>query len=188
GVHPPVDVAESYERVVNALEQAETKIRQAQRDAIETELKSAGDNYQQIYDAIQTEIAAGGDGGTTKRRADAEAERATERVEKLLQSKSGGDARKIVELGAQYFYGKVTAEVAKAQLFKVQRFAFEKAPRFFTLRAYLRAMMDALDNRRIYLIAVKNPDRVLYQIDLKPPPPLEVLQQEVKNFQESGGR
>ena len=58
----------------------------------------------------------------------------------------------------------------------------------YSLRAYLRTMVDGLRGKRIYIVAVKQLDRVLYQLNLKPPAPLEVLQQEVKNFQESGGQ
>ncbi len=181
GLHPPTDVADAYETVMNAVEQKVTKILEGQRDALLTQISAGGEQYAKLATAITAEEKARNDGSK-----DIDAKSAD--VEKLLRTVAGGTAGQIAAEGETYFYRRVTLEGARAALFKIQSEACAKAPAVYSRRAYLRTMVDGLRNKRIYVVAVKQLERILYQLDLKPPPPLEVLQSEVKNFNESSGQ
>ncbi|MFO0972348.1 MAG: SPFH domain-containing protein [Phycisphaerae bacterium] len=181
GVHPPTDVAEAYENVVVAYEQRDTKIKQALTDAGKIQILAAGEKFQQIYDAIISEDAArnaGGDG----------LEARTAAVDQLIRNGLAGDAREVAAAAEEYLYRRVTLEGASAELFKIQRLAYARAPRVYKTRAYLRTLVDGMADVQKYIVAVSHPERVLYQLDVKPPPPLETLSQEIKSFQESGGK
>lgn len=181
GLHPPTDVADAYETVMNALEQKVTKILEGERDAIVTQVSAGGEQYAKIAAAISAEEKSRNDGAKDVDEKSAE-------VEKMLRIAAGGTAGQIAAEGEAYFYRRVTLEGARAALFKIQSEACAKAPAVYSRRAYLRTMVDGLRNKRIYVVAVKQLDRILYQLDLKPPAPLEVLQSEVKSFSESGGQ
>jgi len=181
GVHPPTEVAEAYEKVVNALEQKDTKIRLAQGAALKTQIAAGGEQYAKLDEVIVAEDRSRREGST-------DLETQTAAIEKALRSLAGGEAGETAAVAEQYLYRRVTLEGAAAELFQTQCDAFNKSPRVYALRAYLRAMIDGLEKRRIYVIAITHPERVIYQLSLKPPPPLEVLQQEMQSFQEGGGK
>lgn len=181
GVHPPIDVAEAYERVVNAFEQRDTKILQGEKAALKTQIEAAGEAYAELFEAIEAEERARAAGSP-------DADALSARVQRLLRETAGGESGEIASLAAEYLYQRVTSEGASAELFRVQRAAYEQSPRVYTHRMYLRAISEGLRDVRKYIVAVRHPDRVLYQLDLKPPPPLEVLQQEIRSFQEGGGQ
>ncbi|MCK6457710.1 MAG: hypothetical protein L6Q92_14415 [Phycisphaerae bacterium] len=180
-VHPPTEVAGEYENQINALEQRDTKIKQGESDAIKTKMESAGPAFEQLYAAILAEEQALAAGST-----DAAAKSAD--VERLLREIAAGQARSVCADSEEFLYRRVTLERAAADLFRVQRAAFESAPRVYMLRAYLRMTIDSLKSLKKYVVAVKDPKRVLYQMDLRPPLPMETLSQELKSFQEGGGR
>jgi len=181
GVHPPTEVAEAYEKVVNALEQKDTKIRMAQSSALKTQIAAGGEHYEQLAAAILAEdIAQQSDPAALETR--------TAEVEKLLRTIAGGEAGEAAAVAQEYLYRRVTLEGADAELFQIQSDAFEKSPRVYALRKYLRAMVSGLVDKRMTIIAITRPERVIYMLNLKPPPPLEVLQQEMKSFQEGGGQ
>lgn len=180
GLHPPTDVADAYETVMNAVEQKVTKILEGERDALQTEISAGGEQYARLAAAIASEDQARRDGSK-----DLDAK--TAEVEKLLRAVAGGTAGQIAADGETYFYRRVTLEGARAALFKIQSEACAVAPAVYSTRAYLRTLVDGLRGKRIYVIAVKQLERILYQLDLKPPAPLDVLQSEVKSFNESGG-
>lgn len=181
GVHPPVEVAEAYENVINALEQKDTKIKEGLKDAAKTQINAAGEGYRDVYDAITAEDKARGENAP-----DADAKAA--RVEQLLRERIGGAAREQVALAEEYLYRRITLEGATAELFRIQRVAYEQSPAVFRLRAYLKMLSESLTGVRKYIVALRNTERVFYNVDLKPPPPIELLQQEVQSFSEGGGR
>ncbi len=180
-VHPPQEVAEAYENVINAVEQRDTRIKQGETDAARTRLAAAGQGFSALYDAILAEEAA--------RAADAaDATRKSAVVERLLREAAEGAARKAAADAEEYLFRRVTLEGAAAELFDVQLRSHAAAPRVYRLRAYLDVLTESLAGLRKYVVAVRQPDNVLYQLDLRPPPPIEMLSQEVQSFGETGGR
>jgi hypothetical protein len=174
-------VAEAYENVINAIEQRDTRIKQGETDAARTRLAAAGQGFSALYDAILAEEAA--------RAADAaDAAERTAEVERLLREAAEGAARKTAADAEEYLFRRVTLEGAAAELFGVQLRAHAAAPRIYRLRAYLEVLVERLAGLRKYVVAVRQPESVLYQLDLRPPPPIEMLSEEVRSFGETGGR
>jgi membrane protease subunit HflK len=180
-VHPPVEVAAAYEDVINAHEQSDTKVRQGRADAIETQITAAGERFRLLYDAIVAEEQA-------RDQHSPDLSQRTLEVESMFREVAAGEARRTSSQAEGYLYERVTLEEAAADLFKIQQQAFEQAPGVYTLRLYLDMLVRSLTDRWKYVVAVNDPDRVIYQLDLKPPPRLEVLRQELERFQEGGGR
>ncbi len=180
GVHPPTEVAEAYENVVNAFEQRDTKIKQAMADAGKKKIGAGGENYQELYDAMMAEAAI--------KEGDSRRAEASRHVESLLRLKSGGDARESVTDAQDYLYQRIVLQAGEVELFRAQRAAFEAAPRTFVVRAYLDAISEGFKGIHKYVIAVTHPERIVYQGDLKEQAPLQLLNDQLRASQEAGGR
>lgn len=172
GVHPPPDdeVAKNYEEVVSAYEIQEATIRAAEGDAAETRVRSAGDRWRELYDAIVREDAA-------KASNAADLPERTAEVERLLSKAVhvGGDARRLSGRAAADAYEWVFDQKSEVERYEVQRAAFEVAPDVYKLREYLRMLESALRDVRKYVIVLENSDSIIYDIDLKPPTELDIL-------------
>ncbi len=180
GIHPPSDenVAKAYEDVVGATEKMRAKIMQASADAAAQRIFVAGINWEELYDLILAEEAVPADNK-------AEAAAATAKVETFLRSKAGGSARMTVSVAVRDSYRRLIAEKSGAELYEQQVEAFESAPSTYMLRTYLRTMQRALEPVTKYVIAVEDSSRVIYNVDLKPPSDLSVLNAEIAEADKS---
>ncbi|MFH1417826.1 MAG: SPFH domain-containing protein [Planctomycetota bacterium] len=171
GIHPPPDedVAKSYEEVVSAYEKRDAAIKAAEGDAIQMQLFSAGMKWPEFHDAIvkEDEACELGSDDLTRR---------TQTVETMLRSDNvlGGIARSKAADAEIQAVGHVFREMSNARRYEMQLAAFKAAPEVYSLRVYLRMLRDGLKNIRKYVVVLDEPDRVLYEFDLKPPEQFEV--------------
>lgn len=175
GVHPPPDedVAKSYEDVVSAYETKEAKIKEAEGDAASVRIESAGVDWQRCFAAIDAE---------DKARLYGEAmDGSTQAVERLLRDdpEISGEARRIVAEAVQRTHERVFGELSNAERYESQMLAYQAAPEVYLLRVYLRMLEKGLQDVRKYIVALDETDRVLYELDLKPPQEIDLMAAEL---------
>ncbi|GJQ26429.1 MAG: hypothetical protein HBSAPP02_14610 [Phycisphaerae bacterium] len=181
GVHPPPDqdVAKTYEEVVTAYEKRESTIRKAEGEAAATKMLAAGPTWQKIYDAIRLEDSARHENG-------ASTASATEQVERMLREESGGTAREVVAMAQMKTMNRVFREKSDAEFYRLHLAAYESSPYTYMLRSYLRMLEEGLKDIRKYVILLDEPDKVVYDLDLKPPVGFEALGAELAASEAKG--
>lgn len=181
GVHPPPDqdVAKTYEEVVTAYEKRESTIRKAEGEAAATKMLAAGPTWQKIYDAIQVEDAA-------RHANDASTASAAEQVERMLREESGGTAREVVAMAQMKTMNRVFREKSDAEYYRLHLAAYESSPYTYMLRSYLRMLEEGLEGVRKYVILLDEPEKVVYDLDLKPPAGFEALGAELAASEAKG--
>ena len=184
GVHPPPDedVAKTYEEVVSAIEKKDAAIKSALGEATKLRITSGGVRWEELYDALVAEDKAVAAGATNL------ASDETLTFEHLLQSISGGRAREIVALAGQRAYTRLFSEKSAAESYAFQLVAYDAAPHPYKLRVYLRMITEALKDVRKYVIVMDEPDRVIYELDLKRPGALDVLGGEIAAGEKASGQ
>lgn len=170
GVHPPADedVAKSYEDVVSAIETRDATIKGAQGDAAKIRIESAGDDWKALYEAIELEDRLRGENSPKL------AEQ-TAIVEEMLRKQVGGEARVRAALASRNAFTRLFSQMSEAELFEMQLATYRIAPEVYSLRNYLRMMEEGLRRVRKFVIALENPDSVVYDIDLRPPTEIDLL-------------
>ncbi len=173
-IHPPArdGVGEAYEKVVSEMEKKEAKIMAAEGDAAMIKIISAGLSWDRIYQAIVAEdIARRGDSPDLL-------QRSTEEVERLLREESGGLARVVVSSAVRKTVARVFNEKSAAERYQMQLVAYEAAPHVYLLQDYLRLLRDGLKDVEKYIVVLDDPDKVIYNMDFKPPSGLDTLSAE----------
>ena len=175
GVHPPAknDVAKTYEEVVSAYEKRESMILAAQGDAARTRLASAGAGWKEVNDAILAEDAARATNAT-------DLAQKTEVVEKMLANTAGGFARERVATALMQANNRVFKEMSDAEYFQMQLAAYAVSPEIYTLRMYLRMLEEGLRDIRKFIVVLDDPNKVVYDVDLKPPPAFDAIGAELR--------
>ncbi|HVP13716.1 MAG TPA: SPFH domain-containing protein [Phycisphaerae bacterium] len=186
GIHPPPDeeVARSYEDVVSAYETRDAKILAAKGDAARLRVESAGPNWQKLYDAIVRE-------DQTREASSGRVEAHSDEVDRLLrpgESLIGGNARQIAAEAEKQAIARVFGEMSSSERYGMQLAAYEAAPRVYALRIYLRMVRDGLEKVRKYVIALDDPERVIYRFDLRPPAEFNVTAAELGAMESKGGK
>ncbi|MBN2560589.1 MAG: hypothetical protein JXQ75_06635 [Phycisphaerae bacterium] len=180
-VHPPPDddVAKAYEDVVSAIETRDALIKKALGDAAETRVASAGTDWQDLYESILREDDA------SERSLPDLGERTAE-VEKILRTKIGGAARKRVADAEARTLARVFGEKSAAEHYRMQTVAYEVAPDIYLLRVYLRMLEEGLRDVQKYVVVMDEPDKVIYEMDLKPPQGIDILGAELSAAESKG--
>ena len=100
-------------------------------------------------------------------------------VERLLRTSAGGEAREIVSESGQQAYARLFAEKSSSERYSMQMQAFNAAPSIYMLRTYLRMVASSMGDIKKYVIAMRDPTRVVYEVDLKPPAAVDILGAEI---------
>ncbi len=174
-IHPPADeeVAKSYEEVVGAIEKRDAAIKQAEGDAARQKVEAGGTAWEEVFAAIAREDEA------RQRNDPALGERSAE-VERLLRTTAGGRARAMTAEAGRKAVSRVFGEKSSAERYLQQMAAYEVSPSTYLLRSYLRVLVDSLREVQKYVVVTGQADKVLYQVDLKPPQGLDILGAELK--------
>jgi membrane protease subunit HflK len=170
GMHPPPDdeVAKSFEEVVSAVETRDALIKEAQGEAAKIRVGSAGSEWPRLYDAIVKEDAAA-------KAKSPELAQCLSDVERLLGSETGGRAREIASGARRRAAIRVLGERASSEWYQLQTAAYEADPTTYMLRSYLRLLEEGLGDVNKYVILLEDSDRVIYELDLKPPQGIDIL-------------
>lgn len=147
GAHPPLKVAPSFERVIAARQNRESAIEQAGKYEISTLTEIAGsvELAEQIVGQLNDLEA--------QRRSGAEQSLMTEtelEVQRLLETAGGEAGEKLLDAGARRWTRHMN-ERGRAVLLDGQHQAYAAAPSLYRSRAYFDALLDAIENARVYL-------------------------------------
>ena len=147
--HPPVDVAPSFERVVQARQVRESRVEQAREEQIRILTEAAGsvDLARRIVDDL--------DGVDTLRSTGASDDVLAERelgVQRLLEEAGGEAGALLIDASAQR-WARHMGERAKAALYQGQIAAYESSPMLFRSSRYFDALLSAMRDSRVFLTA-----------------------------------
>ena len=158
GIHPPVDVADSFQEVLKAREQRDSTIQQAEAEAI-TKLAAVAGTEKKALD-ISTEID----------QLDAETPDTTKYtesragVERLLLQAGGNAAETLLQAHAQRW--STALDAWTRYITQDGRSAgYKAAPDLYIMREYLLRTAKALANARLYIVAPEYENQVTLNLN-----------------------
>ena len=173
GVHPPMGpVSRSFHGQIDAVQQRQTRLQEAEKDAITTLAKVAGsaEHARRINAAIQ-------DLDTLRTRLrDAKDEAARKALEaplrekeadiEALLSKAKGESAELIHAARAYRWGRVINERSAAMRFEGELAAYEAAPRYYTHRRFYEVLAEGLTGRRKYILLGEEAGAPVFDVDL----------------------
>ena len=164
-IHPPQggDVAKAFHEQNGALQEMQTEIENAEKDAISMYAKVAGSREMaiQIKDALEALDNMKLKGGDEKEIAALSA-----KVELLLDQAGGTASQKLQEARA-YRWRVALDEQSSARNFSAQQKAYEAAPDYFKIRMMLQTLAEGLKGRKKVIVDSKDLDQSILRMDLK---------------------
>jgi len=165
-IHPPREgeVAAKFHEQIDARQEKQTAIKEAQRQAVEQLAEVAGSQEKalKIDAAIQQVVSMQQDlesmrqsGKYDQAKADQLSEQITKsktEVEQLLDA-AGGSASGLIYEARAYRWEYALAERARAMRTQSRFYAYQQAPRYYKVREYLKVLAEGLaDRRKIVLV------------------------------------
>ncbi len=175
-VHPPEEdnVADSFQEVIAADQEKQTKIQVALRESnvVLSDVAGTADIAKNIaaaiskYDVYQREL------GDKNRSPEQQTKLAAEltAVDDLLQNTALGRASAIILQANAYRWDRYLRERAKAERFNAQYHAFTAAPDLFRQRQYLDAITEGLAGRRKIVLLNDQAEAPIFRVDMKQQP------------------
>jgi regulator of protease activity HflC (stomatin/prohibitin superfamily) len=152
GVHPPRDVAPSFERVLQAQQNQQARLLRAQADAIQTLTRVVGSVD------LATRIAEEHAALTRLRESGAAPEKIAEQqtaLQRLIEQAGGSASAQLASARAERWVKHMDAR-ARAARYAGHLAGYRAAPSVYTAALYFEALRDAMKDSRVYLV----PDRV----------------------------
>ena len=148
GVHPPKDVAPSFERVIMARQNREAKVEEARRDQIR-ELASVAGNVE-LARNITDRLSAIDRIPEGDERAEARLE-----VQRLLET-AGGEAGAELSSARADRWSVAMGARGDAAEFLGQATAYAAAPALYRSQVYFDALLEVMKNARVYVLPDKD--------------------------------
>jgi regulator of protease activity HflC (stomatin/prohibitin superfamily) len=180
GIHPPPDVAESYQQVVGGVQkqQADILSAEAERKRLLTTLVGSVDEANRLHALVE------------------EYQRAEEQNDRQAITKLGeqldhafgqakGDVFATLSEARAYAFEKAELAKATGERFAGQLKAYNAAPRFYKHQDRLTALEEALEKTRKFIVIADQNDKETVIIDLQDKPLTGVYDVEVPGFRES---
>lgn len=147
GAHPPQKVAGSFERVIEARQNRESRIEEAHRIEIQslTDVVGSVELASEIVEAHDT-LESLRDAGAPE----SEIIEAKLVVQRLIES-AGGEAGEIVLGAGAERWEREMGERGRATLLAGQEAAYNAAPMLYRSRAYFDALLETMRGARVYL-------------------------------------
>ncbi len=162
-LHPPIgSVSRAFHAQIGAVQQRETSIQQARKDAVEKLATVAGsvDLSQRIDEAIRRLDALRTAGAPTQA---AEAE-----INGLLAD-ARGEAAELLHQARAYRWSRAVGERAAGERFAGEVLAFEASPDYYRAQRFLEVLADGLAGRRKFVIAGDSGDTPVFRMDFSDP-------------------
>ena len=149
GVHPPQKVADAFHEVINAQQQSQTTVENAERDAIRIKTEAAGsvDMAERINRLIAERDAMRSQGASVE-----EIAKADGRIEDELR-RAGGQTAVVIANARAERWTLENRERGRALAFEAQRLAYRAAPAFYTARKYLQVLSQGLADANKFIVA-----------------------------------
>lgn len=161
GIHPPVEVAPDYQKVIGAVQQKQKLIldAQAKRNKILSTRVGSVDKAEELYElALKYEQAQ--DVGSPE-----EIERLGKQLDEAFEQAKGGIFKTLRE-SKTYAFEKTTLAEATGKRFAGQLKAFREAPEIYIREQWLAMHEEALKDIRKYVVVADQNDTQITIIDL----------------------
>jgi membrane protease subunit HflK len=162
GIHPPVEVAADYEKVIAAVQEKQSSILNAyaDRSTILGTLVGSAQRAEQLYDLASKYQKAEESGSP------AEIDAMGKQLDAAFEQ-AKGDIFKTLREAQTHAYDKVTLAEATELQFAGQLKAFLAAPRIYTHEQKLRMLEEALAKIRKYVVVADKDDSQVTVVDLQ---------------------
>ena len=169
-LHPPIGaVSRAFHAQIGAVQERETRIQRARKDAVEQLARVAGsvELAQKIDAEIRRldDLRAGRDDATTKAAAIGDSE---QRIDALLAEARGQAAETLLDAKA-YRWSRAVGEKAEGERFAGEILAFEASPAYYRTRRFLEVLAEGLSDRRKFVIAGDTGDTPVLRMDFSDP-------------------
>ena len=162
GIHPPVEVAADYQKVIGALQKKQAMILQAQAERNNTlsTLVGSVQEAEALYDLWGKYQRA------TRTNSAAEAESIGKQLDSAFEQ-AKGDIFKTLRESKSYAFQKATLAEATSKRFAGQLKAYQAAPQIFIQEQKLAMLENALNGIRKYVVVADPNDTQITIIDLQ---------------------
>lgn len=177
-IHPPIGtVSRAFHNQIGAMQQRETWIQRAHKNAVEQLAKVAGSVAlsQQIdaeirkLDALRTSGAATPQpAAAAERPVDVQVAEAERRIDTLL-GEARGEAAEILHTARSYRWKRSVGERADGERFAGELLAFQASPDYYRARRFLEVLAEGLSNRRKFIITGDAGDTPVIRMDFNDP-------------------
>lgn len=176
-VHPPSEseVAATFHEQIGALQERQATIEKANQDATEIYATVAGTREQAIeIDAAISKLVTLK--AELEQRRDKDAAKFAEQEKLVLKQESviedllasvNGKAAEVINQARAYRWQRAITERAKAERFKAELTAYEKAPSLYRTRRYLEVLSDGMGNSRRIVLGSQTNEDPIFRLDLK---------------------
>lgn len=164
-LHPPIgSVSRAFHAQIGAVQQRETSLQQARKEAVEKLATVAGSVAlsQRIDEAIRRLDGLRSSG------TDAEVRDAEAAIDGLL-AEARGEAAEVLHQARAYRWSRSVGERAAGERFAGELPAFEASPDYYRTRRFLEVLADGLEGRRKFVITGDSGDTPVFRMDFSDP-------------------
>ena len=166
-LHPPIgSVSRAFHAQIGAMQERETRIQRARKEAVEKLARVAGSVA--LSQRIDAEIR-GLDALRTAGKADAAALAAGERRIDGLLAEARGEAAEMLHAARAYRWKRAVGERADGERFAGELLAFQASPDYYRTRRFLEVLAEGLSSRRKYVITGDAGDTPVFRMDFSDP-------------------
>jgi membrane protease subunit HflK len=164
-LHPPIgSVSRAFHNQIGAVQERETSIQQARKDAVQKLAKVAGSvDLSLRIDAAIRRLDALRASGDVAQVAATEAE-----IERLL-AEARGEAAELVHQARAYRWQRSVGERSSSERFAGELLAYEASPLYYRTRRFLDVLAEGLTGRRKFVIAGEAGDAPVFRMDFSDP-------------------
>jgi membrane protease subunit HflK len=164
-LHPPIGkVSRAFHYQIGAVQQKETSIQLARREAVEQLAKVAGSVELSLrIDAAIRRLDALRTAGEKQQTAAAEQE-----IDALL-AEARGEAAELVHQARAYRWSRAAGERASSDRFAGELLAYQASPVYYRTRRFLEVLAAGLTGRRKFVIAGDAGDTPVFRMDFSDP-------------------
>jgi modulator of FtsH protease HflK len=163
-LHPPIgSVSRAFHAQIGAVQDRETRIQAARREAVEQLASVAGSVELARRLDVVIRTLDGLRGGDPSKVAAAEAE-----IDTLL-TEARGEAAELLHAARAYRWSRAVGERADGERFAGELLAFEASPDYYRSRRFLEVLAAGLADRRKFVIAGDAGDTPVFRMDFSDP-------------------
>jgi regulator of protease activity HflC (stomatin/prohibitin superfamily) len=166
-LHPPIgSVSRAFHAQIGAMQERETKIQRARREAVEQLARVAGSV--DVSQSIDAEIRGLDALRTSGSAAPAAVAAAEARIDGLLAT-ARGEAAEMLHAARAYRWRRAVGERADGERFAGELLAFQASPDYYRTRRFLEVLAEGLSSRRKFVIAGDAGDTPVFRMDFSDP-------------------
>jgi len=166
-IHPPIGtVSRAFHAQIGAMQQRETWIQLAHKEAVKQLARVAGSV--DLSKRIDAEIR-GLDAMRTAGAADPTAVAAAERRIDGMLAEARGEAAELLHSAWAYRWRRAVGERADGERFAGELLAFQASPNYYRTRRFLEVLAEGLSDRRKFVIAADTGDTPVFRMDFSDP-------------------